>query len=539
MRRPRTSRPAPVAVQAPAPLGLEDWLIRHGRWIVLALVLAASARIVATYRVYNHTADEPAHIACGLEWLDRGTYRLEPQHPPLARVAAAIGPRLLGIRSEARGESGSDAMFHEGTRILYAGGHYDRTLAWARAGILPFFWLACFVVYEWGRRYYGPAVALFSVLIFSLLPPVLAHAGLATTDMALTACTGAAFLAGAVWLETPSRAGGAWFGAALGLAALSKFSAIAFLPAAAAFSLAAARPGFGRLAAEVRRRLPTLGLAAAIALSVVWAGYRFSTGSAFVEGLRAVMEHNRQGHHSYLLGQVSDTGFLAFFPVALAVKTPLPVLLLFAIGAILTAKRRQWTALAFSLAILAVGMASRIDIGIRHILPIYFGISLLSGVALAWLIEQGRQRRWLLAIPAILLLFLAVPTVAAHPDYLPYFNVLAGNEPEKILVDSDLDWGQDMKRLARRLHELGAKSVTYKTILVADFEREHGIPPMTKEMSVLAPNPGWNAISVTVWKEIRFGLFGKYAQLTLWPDRYKPVERVGKSILLWYFPPGS
>jgi hypothetical protein len=58
-------------------------------------------------------------------------------------------------------------------------------------------------------------------------------------------------------------------------------------------------------------------------------------------------------------------------------------------------------------------------------------------------------------------------------------------------------------------------------------------------MSVLAPNPGWNAVGITTWKEIRFGLFGKYPQLKLWPDRYRPRERVGKGILLWYFPPAA
>ena len=192
-------------------------------------MLVASCRIVATYRVYSHTADEPAHIACGLEWLDKGVYRLEPQHPPLARVAAALGPRLLAIRSQAQG-SGSDPMFHEGTRILYDGHHYDQTLAWARAGILPFFWLACFVVYQGGRQYFDPLVALLSLLIFSLLPPVLAHAGLATTDMALTACLGAAFVAAAVWLQVPDRTHAAWFGVALGMAILSKSHPWSFCP---------------------------------------------------------------------------------------------------------------------------------------------------------------------------------------------------------------------------------------------------------------------------------------------------------------------
>src|SRR5690348_6182206 len=68
--------------------------------IAIVLVVFATARIAATYSVYSHTSDEPAHIACGMEWLDRGVYRYEAQHPPLARMAAAIGPYLMGKRSQ-------------------------------------------------------------------------------------------------------------------------------------------------------------------------------------------------------------------------------------------------------------------------------------------------------------------------------------------------------------------------------------------------------------------------------------------------------
>ena len=80
----------------------------------MALVLVASIRIIATYTVLNHTYDEPAHIACGMEWLDKGVYRWEPQHPSLARVATALGPYLLGARSQNTPNVDLASMTHEG-----------------------------------------------------------------------------------------------------------------------------------------------------------------------------------------------------------------------------------------------------------------------------------------------------------------------------------------------------------------------------------------------------------------------------------------
>ena len=116
--------------------------------------MLATVRIAATYTVFNHTSDEPAHIACGMEWLDQGVYRWEPQHPPLARVAAALGPYLAGIRSQGTPNQNAISKWLEGLAILDSGGRYDRTLTLARIGILPFFWVACAVVFVWTRRYF-------------------------------------------------------------------------------------------------------------------------------------------------------------------------------------------------------------------------------------------------------------------------------------------------------------------------------------------------------------------------------------------------
>jgi hypothetical protein len=554
MARPsEAGRKRPAAAVSIATPGPESRILaaveRNSLVIVVALILLASLRMAATYTVYNHTSDEPAHIACGMEWLDQGVYRWEPQHPPLARVAAALGPYLSGIRSQNTPRDKFLAMSYEGAAILYSGHHYDRTLSLARLGNLPFFWLACAMVYWWGVRFYDRRVAVAAVFLFSFLPPILGHGGLATTDMACTAGMAAAFVAGYYWLERPSWAAAACFGVATGVMVLSKYSVLLFFPVAVAACLAwyfvTEQPGWSVLGSAVRRLAPSFGLAILVAVTVIWAGFRFSFGDSGIAhlrlpapelfaGIRQVMEHNASGHDSYLLGVRGHNGFFWFFPVALAVKTPLAFLALLGVGVALVFRKkplysRSWVPLAFSAAILIPSLFSSINIGVRHILPIYLGFSMLAAMALVRMMELGEVKRRVRISLGVLVLWYAGSSILSHPDYLPYFNALAGSEPEKILADSDLDWGQDLKRLATRLHEVGATSVSFDRYIVGDWEKEHGFPKIYK-LNQMRPSVGWNAIGVGLWKESR---------LVLWPDAIKPQERVGKSILLWYFPPSQ
>jgi hypothetical protein len=557
--------------------------------LVAGVIALGSLRIVATYTVFNHTVDEPAHIACGMEWLERGTYRMEDQHPPLARVMAALGPYLSGVRLQGVWDKNPTqfGMYDEGQHIYYAGDHYDRTLVLSRLGMLPFFWVACMAVYFWARRFFGTPTAVVSVGLFSFLPAVLGHAGLGTTDMALTAFLGAAFVAMLAWAENPTLKRSALFGVAGGLAVLAKFSSLAFFPAAVAAALLAylvgGWPGFRRLFGHVGRLALPLAAAIAAAALAIWAGYRFHFGPSpwagislpapeLYSGIRSVIEHNRTGHLAYLLGQHKVFGWWYFFPVVLAVKTPLPFLALAGFGAVVSLARwRQRSGaylvpLGFALAILGVGMAGHINVGLRHILPIYLGLSIVAAIGAVRLYELARGGRWVKAAEAAVLTgpwaprpagalpgerasrgvcatiafvvlagWFALTSLAAHPDYLAYFNATGGDRPERIVADSDLDWGQDMTRLGVRLHEIGARSVTFMP-LVFDFYDKRGLPPMDFG-SGLAPSPGWNAVSITQWKVMRMGI---NPPLTPWPDRttMKPVERVGKGMLLYYFPPG-
>ena len=100
---------------------LNGWLARHSGLLSVLLVILASVRIVSTYHVFSQTSDEPAHIAAGMQWLDQGIYQYEPLHPPLARVATALGPFLDGRRSQHNADMWSRArQFWAGNRTMTA-----------------------------------------------------------------------------------------------------------------------------------------------------------------------------------------------------------------------------------------------------------------------------------------------------------------------------------------------------------------------------------------------------------------------------------
>lgn len=517
-------------------------LAAHSWKLAMAFVLIGTARIASVYPVYNHTIDEPAHIACGMEWLSRGQYKLEAQHPPLARIFNALIPYLDGARS-----LGRTGVYQEGAAILTAEGSYQRRLTQARAGTLLFFWLACGAVYWLATMEHGGATGSLAALLFSATPGILGHAGLATTDMALTATFVLAAAAFVWWAKRPGSIRAGVFGAACGLLLAAKFSALYFLPLFLAVWLILRRSAVKPLLAP--RNLGTLAVALAAGLLTVWGVYRFSFGPTpygfsspapeLFAGIEQAREHNAQGHPSYLLGSRNQGGFPAYYPVAFAVKTPLPLLLAALTGWWMIWKKRRDGAvavLAIAASMLATGFVSNINIGTRHLLPLYAAFAIGGAVCLhSWLQPQTR-RPWLAGAAGVLLVLFLIGPAMDHPDYLPYFNLLGGSEPEKILVDSDLDWGQDMLRLSHRLHELGAPYVVFSPFIVANWHRDFGFPPIAAARPD-TPLPGWNAVSLTLWKASRFGLGEANPELILWPEKYPPAERVGRGVLLYYFDP--
>ena len=164
-----------------------------------------------------------------LEWLDRGTYTYHTVNPPLARIAVALGPYWRGARSH-----GLETAIEEGNAILHTNNQYRENLRASRLGTLPFVALGCILTGLWALRWYGKAAAVASMGLFSILPPILGHGSLATTDVAAASTFTGAVYALTLWLEEPKSSRTVWLGAAAGVAMLAKFTALPMLGACAA-----------------------------------------------------------------------------------------------------------------------------------------------------------------------------------------------------------------------------------------------------------------------------------------------------------------
>ena len=529
-------------------------------------VIVSTSLIVETYSVFSQSYDEGAHLACGMEWLDRGTYSFEPLHPPLARVAAAIFPYLHGARNQ-----GFDNFWTEGNAILERNGEYQKTLTLARLGILPFFWLTCFLVWCFMASAFSDWHAAVAVFFVAFCPVVLGHSAVAATDAPLMAMFLASMLVLRALLENAKWSTAIAAGLVIALASLTKFTELPFL---------ACSGGILFLYYWLSKKQFPIGwrpllLALVVFGLTIWAGYRFSHGpvvvpsrlsaeqqekfarlpvwekeifafpylpaNEFFRGLKDVRYQGRVGRRaSYLMGQVYDGGRWYFFPTAILVKTQIPMLLFAVAGAawLVLSRARGWNRrsvflLAGVVGPLAVGMAGTMNIGLRHVLPIYPFLAMLAAVAVVPLWQLRERPALAISAGVAVVLLLAwnlLSCLRAAPDFLAYFNEPAAPYASAILVESDLDWGQDLKRLSSRLDELHAPSVSIAYFGVADLSKR-----LTQTVYLLRPNDrpaGWVAISEARLRKHP----GDYGWLLSYP-----YARVGSSIRLYHFstPPST
>jgi hypothetical protein len=513
--------------------------------LCLCLVGIACVRIISTYSALSLTVDEPGHVACGLEYVSSHIYTLLVEQPPLARAMQALGPYLDGSRP-----SGLAATYDEGMTILTHSRHFERTVFLMRLGNLPFFLLACLVVCAWSWHMFDKPVAVVATGLFTLLPTTLADSGLAITDMALGATVGLAFFAAILWAEKPTWRRAVLFGVAVALALLSKFTALGYVPLSLGLALGCYLvtrwPGWHQLWELARQRSASFALAVITTGLAVWAAYWFSYGLVpgtnvtlpapeFFRGIGDALAHNQRGHAAFLLGEFRMTGWWYYFPVALAIKTPIAFLIMSAVGVLVCLRERARPEylfpLAFSGGILFPALFGRIDVGIRHIEPIYIGLSIVTALGLVQLLEWSRTG----ALTAgVLVVWMIVSVAVHHPDYLAYVNGFAGKNPDKILVDSNYDWGQDLKLLSKRLHQLGVNQFSLVTLDgVMDgyyLQTWYGLPPVN-DVNDAVPAVGWNVVSPTFARAFRLTVPNRPTVRWPWYERIPPTERVGGLLL--------
>ncbi len=308
-------------------------------------------------------------------------------------------------------------------------------------GVLPFFLLATAIVFVWARREYGDLAAVMAVALFTTLPNVLAFSSIAYTDIVAAATQVGLFFAFVQWLGEPNRRSVLWFGLAAGLALASKATTVIFFPAAAVAIVfgkwICTRTLFGENLAP-KKIVRQLAIVAAIAIFTLWASYGFAVGHvregmnlsadsipsfrqfpapiaragrwlvasdplipapALIKGVADAWVLNKERPEAYLLGHVKEGGWWYFFLLGVAVKSPLPFLILAAIGAVslktLDAQRRwrAMTPLLAALAVLLVTLPVKYNAGVRHVMVVFPLLAIVAGSGCSYLWHQREARR--------------------------------------------------------------------------------------------------------------------------------------------------
>jgi hypothetical protein len=470
------------------------------------LLLVMAVNMFAAISHKGITNDEIVHIPAGYYHLVAGDFQLNNEHPPLIKMWAAL-PLLL-IQPN---ESPPTAAEKQGTfnGLTWSYEHrfwqsnqtqFETILFWTRAMMIVLTLALGVLIFFYARSLFGSRAGVIAVALFTLEPTVLAHGRIVHTDLPAAFAFLFFFFVLRIYLQARTTRNALLLGLASGLALLTKFSLIVLLPVLACLALLGF--GFAPRFKETRKRVL---LHAAIVVCLVWvivnAAYRFQgppivpgdvqwvearspgtfgewmtffqIGSRIVPtyylfGQYNVMLHNRDGHAASLLGQYGTQGWWYYFPVAFALKTSLPFLII-ALAALawmlwrLFRKRdRRILWLLIPMAIYAaLSMSSHINIGIRHFLPVYPLLFIAAGALLDRLLSLRYPRHLAMAVVVLAFGWMSVEVLRTYPNYLPYMNQLASAHPRWwYLSDSNVEWGEDGRALAEYLRARGETEVT-------------------------------------------------------------------------------
>lgn len=516
------------------------------RWFAgaVAILLAGmGAAMLAASLGENDAYDEGGHLAAGYSRLRLGDFSFNTEHPPLGNALSALpllplNPRLATEHPSWRQSAGPIV----GALFLYRNRVPPSTLL--LLGRIPSMVLTLalgVVLAAWTRAKFGVPAAVFALFLYATDPNFLAHGHYITTDIIAAVSIFVACISWDRFLSTGKWSDLAAAGIVLGLALLSKFSTLFLWPVFALLYLLR-RP---REWPQLATRMIALAL---ISAAVIGIGYwpetiRVITGQlplarhAYLTGLNLVTQHSGSGHPAYLLGQVSDKGWWYYFPVVFAVKTPTAVLALLLLLAPLIVRTVLRTRSLYVLtlppaAYLAMSMSSGINIGVRHLLPVYPFLFVLLAVML-FKLRDVVCRGVFIAVVLVVALLQTAEAARAYPDFLAFFNTASGGSANggRYLVDSNLDWGQAAKKLKVYMdsHGLGEVCLAYfGTTDLAYHGIRHRRLPLTWELEERRNMDCAAAISATLLHDV-YVQPGSYA----WLRTRKPDVRIGYSIYIY------
>jgi hypothetical protein len=473
--------------------------------IVLALQLALSARRE------SQTWDEACHIFAGYNNWKNANFGDNPEHPPLVKLLATLPLLRLPLKVPPHpGVFSKEEDFLTATQFVYSNDAETIVFRTRMAAALLTLLLAL-LVFAVAQEMFGPIPAFIALALLVFEPNILAHGAVVTTDVGFSCFLLATVYAFYRYVKKPTAGRLALTGLAAGLGLATKHSAILIPPILFVLALCEVLRG-GDASADVRagrsrqvlRLLGAILVIGVIAVAILWScyGFHFHPKAGVDAGTRVIEYAGRlkspvqakmiqtaarwrllpQSYlfgladvgftadfsHTYLLGKVYPHGVWTYFPVAFAIKTTLGLLILLALVPLSLARSRgddrgddYGRELLFLLVPAAiyfgVAMASGMNIGVRHILPVYPFLMILAAWG-AWKLIQ-RQRHWAYVV-ALLLVWNVVSSARTFPVYLAYSNELWGGPSQtyRYLSDSNADWGQQLKAAHKYLDARQVKS---------------------------------------------------------------------------------
>lgn len=408
-----------------------------------------------------------------------------------------------------------NGQWETGWSFLYhLGNDADKILFWSRLPILLLALGFGAVLYILVLRHWGTAVALMTLGFYALSPNIIAHSTVVTTDLGASIFIFLALVSFAAYVTKPAAETLGWLSLALGVAQLAKFSAVVLYPflGAVAFALVWLRHRDGSIRSRLKIYLGGFSLASGLSLIWIWVYYgsqvaqmplsvqdRLIAGSLngdkvrflgdallhinhlplmkplaqYLLGLAMVFNRVASGNVTYFNGKVTDKSFLGYFPELFLFKTQLGLLLLgLGVAVLIWRMSRggtgsltsrlmrhanthvlEWILGMFAVFFFAISVAGHLNLGIRHILPIYVPIFVLISLGTVTVLKSMEPARLKLAAGAlsVTLLWYGGSTISSYPNYLSYFNevMLGQGNSGKYFSDSSVDWGQDLKRLKK------------------------------------------------------------------------------------------
>jgi hypothetical protein len=474
------------------------------------------------------TSDEAVHLAAGYSYWKTHDFRLNPEHPPLAKLMASLPLLWLQPKLDLSHDDWKTAAEYDfGFNFLY-GNDADRLLFWSRAAMIMLASIGLLVTFLWARDLFGPHAGFFAAGMYAFCPTVLAHGMLVTTDLPLAALTTLTLYLFWKGGQIRSWTMDAATGIALGAAMASKFSG-AFIPVML-LVLCLARDGRAAI-----RRLFVIGLMSFI---VVESAYLFAVHPmSYFRNVALVNANHVAGYPMYLFGHFKPGGWWYYFLAAFLVKATLPSLLMVIFATVNLVTERFVSRWGEMILLVAIGSyfllisAAADQVGVRYLLPIFPLIFVWTSRAVPWILSM---RGGAIVICAVLA-WQMWSAARAFPNYIPFFNEIAGGAAAgpMLLDDSNVDWGQGVKQAAGYVREHHLENVHLYTFSPLDNPPYYGLPPnipfrqIHNRLVEGKPEPGVYIISAHHVVRLK-------GMSAAW-QTYVPVDRIGESLWVYRF----